>query len=300
MSTLPPYLKMGEIVLNENLKITVGCYWSKFVKLQTPKKTLSLSEHVWGLITDKLELINASFESAGGSADDVYTLVLNDTKFLKVETFRGQRGLAFGEKFEKDGKALTKWLSLSKQEWQTLQEKMPTIRRLLDYDVVYKLHDVAGEEAGFSMLRVGNSMMHKLVPRMCPKTFVWQVYVYLITQAVDRSLKEDCSACSDPSIPMDDARHTGHGVLAWHQRFGERYDTIRASIPAVAAIERINTAMGWAMPIDLVPDEKRLRETLSNYRATHFNHMPQGTCSECQELMELYWDMYETLIKEQQ
>lgn len=273
---------MNATIISDNLAVSVGVYYSKYVKFQHPKKAVCLSETLWSEVEANLQLIDEHLEATTN-----YELKLSDTKLLKVGTFRTAHYVTLCERFEKKGEHHTKCLSISKQDWQSLKTHLPMIRTLLNYDIA---HGFADEDDVCTMLCVPNSSVEKrrLVPRMCSSTYILHVYAFLMQTVIKATIEKECVGCFDGST--DDSHHTnGCRPLDWRATVKSKFNGARQAIAVYAeeSLKHINSVLGWDMPTDVQPDNAKLYEAILE---------PLDTCEACAELLPLYWSTFETLI----
>ena len=247
------------IIVSGKLKVEVGVYYSKFVRLTHFQRTICLSDKLWRFVENNQELICKSLEE-----NSEYGLQLTDGKAPKVGMYKNNPYLTFSEVFTaKDGQDYTKYLSIGKNEWHALQHQLASIRKILDYDVIYAELD----SSSWNLLTPGESVVNvkkKLVPRLCNDTFMLQVCTYLMSEKIKASLKKSCFGCATSST--DDYAHTmvGAGCMSnWASAVDAKYAENKLSIPTVvAAIESINGVMQWDMRIQAMPSDNELRDVI--------------------------------------
>ena len=276
------------ITVSDNVKVEVGVRFGKYIKIYRGQKSISLSDITWKFVFNNHEsLIAKSLEN-----NSEYGLTFTQAKSLRVSMFRDQPYVTFCEDFvAKDGKRLTKYVSLNKAEWKTLQSNLEKIQRILNYDVLYR--DDAGD---WYLAQVGqdvsNSIEKRLAPRMCAKTFELQLCVYLITSMINKTRKDTCEGCKTMvNLPYWHASD-GFGCQAdWYTTVHTRLTDVKQMINVEQAINTINLLMGWkAANKGFEFDDQLLCDVTVDHKA-----MP--ACDACKELLPIYWDMFENILQ---
>ena len=281
------FAKMAEIIpIGNLLKVEVGIRFGKYIKFYRCEKSISLAARTWQFVLNNQELISKSLEDGSD-----YGLTFTQAKSLRVSMFRGQPYVTFCEDFTgKDGIRLTKYVSLNKLEYSTLQNNMEKIKRILDFDVAY-----CNSADNWQLQRAGqvlDTMKMRLMPRMCAKTFELQLRVYLITSMINKTRKNTCEGCTRMLDLPYWHQSDGYGCQAdWYTTVHARIEDAQQAIDLEQAIATINLMMGWEMPIKNFPvDDKILREVTVSHKA-----MP--SCESCKELLPIYWDMFEQILQ---
>ena len=273
------------ITISDNVKVEVGVRFNKYVKLHKGPRSIALAAKTWQFVVNNKELITKSLRN-----NSDFGLTFTQAKSLRVSMFRDQPWVTFCEDFSKDGKRLTKYVSLDKLEWDLLQNSVNEIQRILNYDVIY-----AGATGGWRLKRaeeaIDSESQMRLVPRMCEKTFVLQLHVYLITAMINKTRKNTCEACNQGiDLPY---WHKTNGFSCdadWYTTVTARIDDVKQMINLKEAINTINGAMNWQMSSErYIVDNELLSEVT-------INHEVLPTCDDCQKLLPTYWNLYENLL----
>ena len=268
------------------VKVDIGCHYSKFVKVYKKEKFVTLSLKAWRFVENNAELITKSLMD-----NSDFGLELTDAKRLRVAMFRNMRFVTFCEDFRKNEQQLTKYVSLTKDEWMAMKQKLAAIKHVLDYDVVYQ--DEYGDWCPFDSkatpsLDVTSNM--RIIPRMCSDTFAIQLNAFLITEEIKRNLKKDCWGCSVDSKEAEAHSRNGHGCHStWEEIVDAKFEETKSTINLAAVISAVNTRTGWSMELKKLPEDKELRSVI-------VNHQLLDSCTCCTELLPIYWDLYFSLV----
>lgn len=268
------------VAISQNVKVEIGAHFSKFVKVHKFQKNIALAAKTWRFIMNNVSMIDSCL-----SENTEFKLSCTESKSLRVGMFRDQSQVTFCEDFVKNNDKFTKYVSLNKWEWSALTKQQERINQLLDYDVIAT--DENGTP-GFSNLlaAIDNNVKKRLVPRMCAKTFALQLCAYLVTDTLEKTKNVECYGCQIASDKPGDHALNDHGCKApWNTIVQARFDDAKQALNVAAAIERINTAMGWSMEVQDIPDEQELRNVVLNHKAL-------TACAACKLLLPIYWNMY--------
>ena len=280
--------KMAQTVaISDIVKVEVGVRFGRFVKIYRGEKSISLADKTWLFVVNNQKLITKSLESGSD-----YGLTFTQAKSLRVSMFREQPYVTFCEDFSaKDGKRLTKYVSLNKLEWNTLQNNIATIQKILNYDIIYC--DASGN---WHLPRAGqvleNATERRLVPRMCAKTFELQLRVYMITKLINETRKETCDGCNQMIDLPYYHRSDGFGCQAdWYTSVQARLEDVQQMINLEEAISTVNRAMLWEMTANNFTFDNQL------LRDVTVDHKTMPACDSCKELLPIYWDLFESTFQ---
>ena len=219
-----------------------------------------------------------------------FGLTFTEDKSLRVSVFRNQPYVTFCEKYRShDGDEFTKHISLSKLDWTALKARQEDIDRVLNYDVIHRdANDVWYLHEG----QLIKSVQKRLVPRMCTKTFVLQLWVYRLTQSINATLKKNCYGCL---MGRDDEQaHTvdGFGCRAdWESIVRAQLTDAIADVNLPLSVRAINEKMKWNLQLVDYPNRSELFDVMVDHKALK-------TCKPCTELLPIYWDLYRFVFDE--
>ena len=273
---------MNTFELSENIKVEVGVFFSKYVKISGYGKSISLVNKAWRMIVNNQALIDKSLEDGSD-----FGLTFTTAKTIKVGLFRDQPYLTFCKQFEANGQPRTMYISLKKSEWTRLKQNIADIERVLNYDVIacddndtWSIHPTV----------VNNSHKKRLVPRMCQKTFMLQLHTFLVSEEIKRRVKKSCYGCALGSNDPYSHMMNGCGCQAdWSSIVNFFYTEIKPATVVANAVDTINSLMTWNVEYQPVPDEMELLQVV-------IDHKKLSCCSPCSELLPLYWELYKKAL----
>ena len=243
-------------LLAGELYVECGYKFSRFVKFSKGKKYFFLSEGSWNELCDQLSNI---VESHANRRDMMYEFQHTE-KAVKTETFRSHRMTTFMEKFWKDGKQHTKYLSMTHEEWSALRREWRGINRFLNKSVIvygnqfsdwslFPPTDQQNHEDGAA----DEEIKKQLITPMCLGTYRVWVFRFLLVEGIRNLARSKCLGCRTQKH-IDDSSHkdgsSGYGCRSsWETLVEALFEMVYGKIISIStAISIVNEYMGWAVP----------------------------------------------------
>ena len=272
------------ITITGSLRFEVGVAFSKYVKLFSMAKWMTFSEKLWLLIKENENYIDLSL-----STKTDFLVELSPSKSIKVAKFMNQWYVSFCESFEKDGKTLTKFITLNPTEWRLLTGRFKAVDERLSQDVVYCNYNDNWYLLKDNAIKFDQSseIRSRLVPRMCVDSFNQLLNAYLVTVEIDKIRQENCDGCKHRE-PGQKA-HMGDGCLGdWDLSVDLHVSNAEKTIKPLAAVITLNKKMGWDMSIKRYVDAEKVRDAV-------IDHQELDVCEKCTELPGIYWSLFQFL-----